>query len=483
MMMKRLPALPLVWATLTTLLLRTTTASSSPSIAALAQRDDDDSKNASSAFVHSTVYGNITFAVSTVTQTGDLYFHLEAPADNSWVAVGSGKEMKGSLMWVVYKSEDEKGITLSPRTATGHVEPSYERDIPCNLDDTEGARPTGIVDRNGKSYFIVNALCHNVNNRASFKRSLARREADDLDSDGILNFDNDKQNFIFACGPTDRHLHDDSKEVGIRRHTLYGGFTMDLKSATVESSIDAQKALAAFDTGAWQMKNAQLVSGPEKDRDWSSGIHSLLMCGTFVILFPIGVVFLRLLEKVMWHAIMQGIGVVFIVIGVGLGIYVGREYNQSRTVRSAHQILGLTIAALTLLQFGLGLTHHLIYRRTQKPTLLGKIHLYLGPCVLAGGALNGFLGFRFSGGSYHNIMYGAIVAVIFIVLAGLLVWTARRKKTRGRRKAGGEAYEGFAHRGADTGYAGRDHIPLRSVPSEEPPPYEAARGVQPRNMV
>lgn len=410
------------------------------------------------------------------------------------------------------------GITLSPRTATGHVEPSYERDIPCNLDDTEGARPTGIVDRNGKSYFIVNALCHNVNNRASFKRSLARREADDLDSDGILNFDNDKQNFIFACGPTDRHLHDDSKEVGIRRHTLYGGFTMDLKSATVESSIDAQKALAAFDTGAWQMKNAQLVSGPEKDRDWSSGIHSLLMCGTFVILFPIGVVFLRLLEKVMWHAIMQGIGVVFIVIGVGLGIYVGREYNQvsssshsshqyspplsplpsspslpdpkltqnppqSRTVRSAHQILGLTIAALTLLQFGLGLTHHLIYRRTQKPTLLGKIHLYLGPCVLAGGALNGFLGFRFSGGSYHNIMYGAIVAVIFIVLAGLLVWTARRKKTRGRRKAGGEAYEGFAHRGADTGYAGRDHIPLRSVPSEEPPPYEAARGVQPRNMV
>lgn len=133
MMMKRLPALPLVWAStllnsaqpcpqlsssptndrphtaLTTLLLRTTTASSSPSIAALAQRDDDDSKNASSAFVHSTVYGNITFAVSTVTQTGDLYFHLEAPADNSWVAVGSGKEMKGSLMWVVYKSEDEKG--------------------------------------------------------------------------------------------------------------------------------------------------------------------------------------------------------------------------------------------------------------------------------------------------------------------------------------------------------------------------------------
>jgi hypothetical protein len=59
--------------------------------------------------VHNIVYGNFTFAVTTVKENGDLYIHIEAPAENSWVAVGTGSEMKGSLMWVVYRSEDEKG--------------------------------------------------------------------------------------------------------------------------------------------------------------------------------------------------------------------------------------------------------------------------------------------------------------------------------------------------------------------------------------
>jgi hypothetical protein len=56
------------------------------------------------------VYGNITFAATAVKENGDLYFHIEAPAENSWVAVGTGSGMKGSLMWVVYRSEDERGM-------------------------------------------------------------------------------------------------------------------------------------------------------------------------------------------------------------------------------------------------------------------------------------------------------------------------------------------------------------------------------------
>lgn len=70
---------------------------------------ESGSNSSLSAFVYNTVYGNITFAVTAVEDAGDLYFHLEAPADNSWVAVGTGSEMAGSVMWIVYRSGDEKG--------------------------------------------------------------------------------------------------------------------------------------------------------------------------------------------------------------------------------------------------------------------------------------------------------------------------------------------------------------------------------------
>ena len=66
------------------------------------------------AFVQNTVYGNITFAPIVAQDVGDLYFHLEAPAENSWVAVGIGSEMKGSLIWVFYRNQTDKGMHKLP---------------------------------------------------------------------------------------------------------------------------------------------------------------------------------------------------------------------------------------------------------------------------------------------------------------------------------------------------------------------------------
>jgi hypothetical protein len=59
--------------------------------------------------VYETVYGNITFAVTTVQDVGDMYFHIEGPAENSWVGFGVGSQMDASLIWVVYRSGNGKG--------------------------------------------------------------------------------------------------------------------------------------------------------------------------------------------------------------------------------------------------------------------------------------------------------------------------------------------------------------------------------------
>lgn len=72
------------------------------------------------AFVYDLEYGNITFAATAVRETdvnkggeGDFFFHMEAPAENSWAAVGVGTGMKGALIWVLYRSKNGTGTQLA----------------------------------------------------------------------------------------------------------------------------------------------------------------------------------------------------------------------------------------------------------------------------------------------------------------------------------------------------------------------------------
>lgn len=55
---------------------------------------------------------NYTFALNIPDDSTDLYFHLSGPASYSWLAVGTGSEMKDSLMIVLYSSAN--GKSLSP---------------------------------------------------------------------------------------------------------------------------------------------------------------------------------------------------------------------------------------------------------------------------------------------------------------------------------------------------------------------------------
>lgn len=57
-------------------------------------------------------------------------------------------------------------------------------------------------------------------------------------------------------------------------------------------------------------------------------MHGLMMCATFLVMLPVGVVVLRVLEKVVWHAVIQGVGMVVAGVGVGVGVWLGRRYNH-----------------------------------------------------------------------------------------------------------------------------------------------------------
>jgi hypothetical protein len=64
-----------------------------------------------STFIYPTGKGNLTFALS-ATNTGDVYMHLSAPAAYQWVGVGTGSEMDGSVMFILYENSERNGAGL-----------------------------------------------------------------------------------------------------------------------------------------------------------------------------------------------------------------------------------------------------------------------------------------------------------------------------------------------------------------------------------
>ena len=92
--------------------------------------------------------------------------------------------------------------------------------------------------------------------------------------------------------------------------------------------------------------------------------------------------------------------------------------QQGKNFSSAHQVIGLLIFAGVLIQLGLGLTHHLIFKRTKQPTAFRKAHLFLGPSILVLAVINGGLGINLARESIARVPYAlAVLVLTFLFLA------------------------------------------------------------------
>lgn len=98
-----------------------------------------------------------------------------------------------------------------------------------------------------------------------------------------------------------------------------GQFTMDMVQATGAEGVP---------TNTTSMSGAAMVGDARVDHEYGSAFHALLMVGTFVILFPLGVLWLRVFDKVLLHWLNQAFGVLLIIVGAGIGIYIGLMYNK-----------------------------------------------------------------------------------------------------------------------------------------------------------
>lgn len=270
---------------------------------------------------------------------------------------------------------------------------------------------------------------------------------------GSIDKTSTKQPFIFGLGPTDERISSDAMTARVPRHAVYGALALDMTQA---SAMNAKIPTTNTDNGSYVSSgSASIDGGAQDDYDWSRPIHGVFMAVAFVLLFPSGVLVLRLLEHVLWHGIIQAVGWLFVIIGAGSGIYLSEEYNMvcSRLIEvsfrphastnanasikktqgyhTTHQIIGIMIFVFATVQLLLGLVHHVMYRRTQRPTILGKIHLYLGPPVLILGIVNTPLGLNLAGDGRYNITYAIVVAILaslFFAARFGKVWNTRAKR-------------------------------------------------------
>lgn len=55
--------------------------------------------------------GNYVFALNVPSNSEDIYFHLSGPDAYQWIAVGTGSEMKNSLMFIAYLNSTGNGLS------------------------------------------------------------------------------------------------------------------------------------------------------------------------------------------------------------------------------------------------------------------------------------------------------------------------------------------------------------------------------------
>ncbi|TVY30509.1 hypothetical protein LHYA1_G000559 [Lachnellula hyalina] len=171
------------------------------------------------------------------------------------------------------------------------------------------------------------------------------------------------------------------------------------------------------------------------DHDFSAPLHACIMILSFVGLMPIGILILRVMDSPKWHGINQVLSVVVALIGACVGIYAGTMFNRTKNFNSAHQILGLMVMVLMIGQFVLGFLHHRMYKKTQAPTKLTPIHVWLGRIVIPAGIINGFLGFPLALNPKYNWALLALVLLVVIFMGPLAFWRYKRNVQKAKTEA------------------------------------------------
>lgn len=137
------------------------------------------------------------------------------------------------------------------------------------------------------------------------------------------------QPFIFALGPTGSAISSDSTSESIRQHSIYNSFTLDMQQASFSGSdtpvLSPSSGAASSGSGGGSSSSSPGTAMSSDGSNTYNMVHGIFMSIAFVILFPLGVLVLRLGHSVIGHGIIQALAYCFVIVGLGTGIYLSRQ--------------------------------------------------------------------------------------------------------------------------------------------------------------
>lgn len=142
---------------------------------------------------------------------------------------------------------------------------------------------------------------------------------------GTMDTTSTDQPFIFALGPSTNAISSDSTSQSIAQHTIYNSFSMDMTQAAFSGS-NTPALNSGGDSGSSQSGPSSGSSHGASENVYNR-VHGIFMAIAFVILFPLGVLVLRLGHSVIGHGIIQATAYCFVIVGLGTGIYLSEKFG------------------------------------------------------------------------------------------------------------------------------------------------------------
>ena len=120
-------------------------------------------------------------------------------------------------------------------------------------------------------------------------------------------------------------------------------------------------------------------------------IHAICLGGSFILLFPLGIVLLRWFNKVKFHWMMQIFATTACIFGLIFAIAFSAMDPEYNTFNQGHQIIGIVAVVALVVQAALGYQHHQGYKKYGQRTFVTHSHLWLGRVAIVLGMVNAVL--------------------------------------------------------------------------------------------
>ncbi|EXJ89044.1 hypothetical protein A1O3_02108 [Capronia epimyces CBS 606.96] len=428
-----------------------------------------------------------------------------------WAALALGPEMKGALMFLIYgdPAAPDPKLTLTTRTVDGHHPPRpvaemkefYSGDVPAVDVVTAHFEPytgdffheqlqqkpshLGVAEFVVRGYTRWTAAALGVSNDTTNQAMIwSSNFKQDFGGDFSPERNIDMHQFGLGFGflwtdlrnalspvPFFGPIKDTEDHKGVSETAEPAAPTKD-ELAVGNAIILEQKELGGVgasigvggvtDSGDGDKSSSVTTPAPDDGtkveepvktpKQWNVRslmwhIHGILMTLPFLLLYPLGIYFLRSGRKTAFnlHWTVNSLGSV----SVSLGALVG--FVNSRSISITHQYLGILIVCALAVQTVLGWRHHIVYLShltssgRGRTTWMAQVHVWLGRAVLPLGMLNVVSGLLLRHYGWLTVSLAIALAAVEILALALLMARARRDALR-RPGASGAAANGSAYK-------------------------------------